>query len=165
MKKKPMPIGTAIALFIIGLFLGSIFTFGMHYWNGDVAREDCSEVNAGFVSYTCIKSNRRPTDIKEIQIDCENNSYFIDGVSITASLLDKLSTLDKHTKIKLLIHPNSKTILEFSTDSDKLITFDDTIEKLGNEKIGFYFLGLFMYFCAGISLVNILPRIIRIKKR
>ena len=165
MIKKSMPIRTAIVLFIISLFLGSIFTFGMHYWNKDVEREECIEVTTGFISYKCIKSNRRPTDVKEIRIDCENNSYFIDGVSVTASLLDKISMLDKHSEIKLLIHPNSNTILEFSTGSDQIILFDDTIEKLGKEKIGFLFLGLFMYFSAGVFLFNILPRITRRKKK
>ena len=36
MKRDPMPLGLAIFLLIAGLFLGSVFTFGMQYWNSEV---------------------------------------------------------------------------------------------------------------------------------
>lgn len=166
MKRDPMPLGIAIPLFIIGLFLGSIFTFGMYYWNAEIAREECAEIHTGFIAYSDIRSYKHPARTKEIMIACANNAnYDIDGVSITSSLLDKLSMLDEHEQITLLIHPNSNTILEFSTETETIIRFEDTIEKLGKEKIGFLFLGLFMYFCAGLSLYYILPQIAQMKRK
>ena len=153
MKRDPMPLGLAIFLLIAGLFLGSVFTFGMQYWNSEVTREDCTLIDTQFVSYKEIRQPKRPMEIKEIAVDCVNNErYFIDGVSINSDLRNSLSELSKHQKIRILIHPNSNTIVEFSTENGTILTFNETIHKLGGEATGFLFLGLFMYFCSLVGL-------------
>ena len=153
MKRTPIPLGLAIFLLIAGLFLGSVFTFGMQYWNSEVTREDCTLIDTQFVSYKEIRQPKRPMEIKEIAVDCVNNErYFIDGVSINSDLRNSLSELSKHQKIRLLIHPNSNTIVEFSTENGTILTFNGTIHKLGEEATGFLFLGLFMYFCSLLGL-------------
>ena len=153
MKRDPMPLGHAIFLLIAGLFLGSVFTFGMQYWNSEVTREDCTLIDTQFVSYKEIHQPKRPMEIKKIAVDCVNNErYFIDGVSINSDLRNSLSELSKHQKIYILIHPNSNTIVEFSTENGTILTFDETIHKLGGEATGFLFLGLFMYFCSLVGL-------------
>ena len=166
MKRDPMPLGMAIPLLLVGLILGSVFTFGMYYWNAEVTRAECTEVHTGFIAYTEIRSYKHPARTKEILITCENNArYDIDGTSITSPLLDKLSMLNEREQVTLLIHPNSNTILEFSTKRETIMTFEDTIEKLSKEKTGFLFLGLFMYFCAGLSLYYIVPQITQLKQK
>lgn len=153
MKRDPMPFGLAIFLLIAGLFLGSVFTFGMQYWNAEVTQEECTAVDTEFVSYQEIHQQKRPMEIKEIAVDCANGErYFIDGVSINSDLRNSLSKLSNQQRICLLIHPNSNTIVEFSTDNGKILTFDETISKLGGEATGFLFLGLFMYFCSFVGL-------------
>ena len=153
MKRDPMPLGLAIFLLIAGLFLGSVFTFGMQYWNSEVTREDCTLIDTQFVSYKEIRQPIRPMEIKEIAVDCVNNErYFIDGVSINSYLRNSLSELSKHQRIYLLIHPNSNTIVEFSTENGTILTFNETIHKLEGEATGFLFLGLFMYFCSLVGL-------------
>ena len=153
MKRDPMPLGLAIFLLIAGLFLGSVFTFGMQYWNSEVTREDCTLIDTQFVSYKEIRQPIRPMEIKEIAVDCVNNErYFIDGVSINSDLRNSLSELSKHQKIYILIHPNSNTIVEFSTENGTILTFNETIHKLEGEATGFLFLGLFMYFCSLVGL-------------
>ena len=153
MKKDPMSLGLAIFLLIAGLFLGSVFTFGMQYWNSNVTRDECTLIDTQFVSYKEIRQPKRPMEIKEIAVDCVNNErYFIDGASINSDLRNSLSELSKHQKIRLLIHPNSNTIVEFSTENGTILTFNETIKKLGGEATGFLFLGLFMYFCSLVGL-------------
>ncbi|MBO5868179.1 MAG: hypothetical protein J6Q54_04655, partial [Oscillospiraceae bacterium] len=58
----------------------------------------------------------------------------------------------KHQKICILSHPNSNTIVEFSTENGTILTFNETIHKLGEEATGFLFLGLFTYFCSLVGL-------------
>ena len=107
-----------------------------------------------------------PMEIKEMAVDCVNNErYFIDGVSINTDLRNALSELSKQQKISLLIHPNSNTIVEFSTENDKILAFNETICKLGGEATGFLFLGLFMYFCSFVGLYYIAFHIIKKRKR
>lgn len=84
MKKAPMPLGMAVTLLITGIFLGSIFSFGMQYWNEEVTREECTEIATSFLKY---KSIRQRGSIKEIAIDCaDSKRYFIDGVSVNTEL-------------------------------------------------------------------------------
>jgi predicted negative regulator of RcsB-dependent stress response len=44
MKKDPMPFWMAIALLVVGILLGSVFSFGMQYWNKEVTREECVKI-------------------------------------------------------------------------------------------------------------------------
>ena len=154
--------GLAIFLLIAGLLVGSIFTFGMQYWNEEVTQEECTVVDTAFISYKEIHQQKRPEKIKEIVIECVNGErYFIDGVSIDADLINSLSNLSKQQKIRLLIHPNSNRIVEFSTDNGRILTFEETIGKLGEEATGFLFLGLFMYFCSIVGLYYVVFHIKR----
>ena len=165
MKRDPMPLGLAIFLLIVGLFLGSVFTFGMQYWNSKVTREECTLLETKFISYKEIRKPKRPMEIKEIAIDCVNDErYFIDGVSINTDLRNALSELSEQQKISLLIHPNSNTIVEFATENGNILAFNETIRKLGGEATGFLFLGLFMYFCSLVGLYYIAFHIIEKRK-
>lgn len=163
MKRKPMPLRLAIFLLIAGLLLGSVFTFGMQYWNSEITREECALIDTQFVSYKEIRQPKHPLKIKEIAVDCVNDErYFVDGVSINSDLRNSLSELSNQQRIRLLIHPNSKTIVEFSTENGTILTFNETIRKLGGESEGFLFLGIFMYFC---SIVGLYYTVFHIMKR
>ncbi len=165
-RSDPVPFTAAVFLLVIGILLGSVFTFGSQYWNKKVSREACTLIDTDFVDYTELRHIANHTKIKEIAIDCSNGErYFIDGVSINDELRTQLSLLSAQENITLLIHPNSNTIVEFSSDNAVLLDFNDTIDKLDGEATGFIFLGLFMYFCALVGLYYTVYHIIRRKKR
>ena len=165
MRKDPMPLALAIGLLIVGVLLGSVFTFGMQYWNEEVTRESCTIVETRFLAYDEMRQPKRPIEIKEIAIDCaDGERYFIDGASINTDLRNKLSLLCVQEIITLLIHPNSNTIVEFTSESGILLIFDETINKLGMEAKEFTFLGIFMYFCAAVGLYYIATYCIRKNK-
>ena len=165
MKRDPIPLGLAIFLLIAGLLLGSVFTFGMQYWNAKVTREECSLIDTEFVSYKEKRQPKRPMEIKEIAVDCANGErYFIDGVSVNSDLRNSLSALSQRQEIHLLIHPNSNTIVEFSTENDTILTFHETIRKLSGEATGFLFPGLFMYICSLVGLYHIAFHLINMQK-
>ena len=150
MKKDPMSLGMAIALLVVGILLGSVFSFGMQHWNKEVTREECVKIQTQFLGY---KEDLRRGHIQQIIIDCANgNRYVIDGVSVNSKLLGYISKISPNENITLLIHPNSDTIVEFSTRYDTILMFSETIDKLGGEATGFLFLGAFMYFCSLIGL-------------
>ena len=44
MKKDPMPFPMAVVLLIVGLLLGTVFTFGQQYWNARVSPDECALV-------------------------------------------------------------------------------------------------------------------------
>lgn len=169
MKRKPMPIGLAMFLLTVGLLLGSVFTFGMQYWNAKAAYDDCKKIETQFLSYR--ESHRiglKPTHRKgqnELIIDCANGErYFIDGECNNAQLRSALSKLTPNENISLRLHPNQNKIVEFSTETAKILHFDDTMQKLGSEATGFFYLGIFMYLCALLGLYYVIWHAIKRRK-
>ena len=154
----------AIFFLIGGLLLGTVFTFGMALWNEEIPRESCKRVETEFLDY---HENRSRHRIREILIDCSNGErYSIDGVSINGELKNALENLSEGERIRLLIHPNSDTILEFSCNEGLILEFKDTIKKLGQEKNGFGIWGGFMYLLALVGLYHIAAeKIFKKKKR
>ncbi len=152
MRKDPMPFGSAVVLLIVGVLLGTVFTFGQQYWNARVSPEECIAVETQFLDYREIRKGKSVT-IKEIAIDCANGErYFIDGVSVNEWVRDALAFFSPGDEVRLLIHPNRSTIVEFTTQSRVILEFDDTMEKLRGEANGFLGLGIFMYFSAAVGL-------------
>lgn len=165
-QSDPMPLKLAVFMLVSGILLGSVFTFGMQYWNEPVARESCTVVHTQFLAYDEIWHYKPTARVVEIAIDCaDGNRYFIDGVSIHTDLRNKLALLSEHESITLLLHPNSSVIVEFSSGNGDLFTFEDTIQKLDGEASGFLFLGFFMYVCALVGLYYVVGHRIRKKKK
>lgn len=154
--KKSITKGEAWLLLIIGLILGSIFTFGMKYWNAPISKEEALQIQPTFDSYVEQKSKG---DVQEILVrftDYEQLS--IDGSCISSALMEKLSSIAPGTKLSLLVHPNSSTILDMRVGDDRLLSFDQTTQKLSDEASGFFFLGLFCYAGAIRGLVGLLAK-------
>ena len=152
----------AIFLLFAGLFLGTIFTFGMRYWHAPVSREDCTQVNTEFVSF---RERTRRGSIQLIYIDCANGQrYELDGACISQPVLEGVENLQTQEPITLLIHPNSDTILEFSCESGTLMAFDDAAQRVAGDTLLFTVLGILMY-AAALGGLYALIRQWRKKKR
>lgn len=162
-KNESLSLGQSVLLLVIGVFLGCVFTFGMQYWNQEVTRDSCTIVETQFMDYHIIEGRR---GIREVAVDCvDSERYFIDGVLVNSELRNNLSQLMTNDEITLLIHPTSNSVVEFSANNLTLIKFDEAIDKLGNEATAFLYLGVFMYLCALLGLVNVLLNIVKIKKQ
>ena len=162
-KNESLSLGQSVLLLVIGVFLGCIFTFGMQYWNQEVTRDNCTIVETQFIDYRITK-NRSAN--REVVLNCSDSKrYFIDGELINSELKNNLSRLKTNDEITLLIHPTSNSVVEFSAGDVTLINFYEAINKLGNEATSFLYLGVFMYLCALLGLVNIILNIVKIKKQ
>ena len=76
-------------------------------------------------------------------------------------LLSILPKLSKNQNITLLLHPNSDVIVEFITEDEDILVFEDTIDILDFDRKGFLFLGIFMYVCALTGLYYIVKICVR----
>ena len=155
--KGPITLNKAIILFVIGIILGTVFTFGMSFWNEKVVREDCTEVRTQLVSYEIIEELMRPGRNRGIDLYCANGeTYYIDSSSVNKELKESIKAIQKNDPIELLIHPNSNTVVEFFAPNGYLLEFDDTMSMLTYEKNGFFFLGIFAYLLAVTGLYYII---------
>lgn len=145
--------GEAIFLLIAGLILGTVFTFGMRYWNAPVTREEAVQKTATFFSY---EKQYRKGRIRGIEVrfaDCEQLE--IDRTCITEEMLDKLDNLKTGTVVAMLVHPNSDTILELNTEKMQVLNFEDSVKRLTSEVTGFTCLGIFCYIMAVLGLLGL----------
>ena len=146
-------------LIIIGGFIGTVFTFGMHYWNAPIAPEDAQAVTAVYASYeldygvnTSRKGRGGSNSLNQIYLHfADHERLSIDSACVDAQLMSSLSTLQAGTTVDLLVHPNSDNVLSMHADSTELLNFTAAVDALSSEATGFLFLGLLMYLGAAIG--------------
>ncbi|MBQ7160552.1 MAG: hypothetical protein IJR90_02470 [Clostridia bacterium] len=139
----------AVILLAVGLVLGTVFTFGVKYWNKGISVNETIKVTGTYQSYH-IRSGYeglvREKSGKEITVcfsDIENK--FVDSSCNTDALREKLRSVTPGTKVEMLIHPNSPTIMEMRADGTEILSFEDASRAMASSSAGFMLLGLFLY--------------------
>ena len=154
--KRPMAKGEAWFLLIAGFIMGTVFTFGMQYWNAPVTKEESIHATAIYESYATQRERGR---VKEIIVRFKDHEQlYIDGACINDMLLNSIDNLVPGIELSMIVHPNSNTILELHADNQVLLEFQNTSEKLTGEATGFMGLGLFCYVLSVCGLISLLFR-------
>lgn len=143
---KKMTKSEAIFLLIAGMIMGTVFTFGMKYWNTPIAQNEAQQVTATFSS---AKETMRRGHVQEIIVRFEDHEQlYIDGVCIDNELCDSVSEIMPGTVIEMIVHPNANTILEMKAGTTRLLEFHDSVQKLASEASESMYLGIFCYIMA-----------------
>ena len=154
--KRPMAKGEAWFLLIAGFIMGTVFTFGMQYWNAPVTKEESIHATAIYESYATQREQGR---VKEIIVRFKDHEQlYIDGACINDMLLNSIDNLVPGIELSMIVHPNSNTIMELHADNQVLLEFQNTSEKLTGEATGFMGLGLFCYVLSAYGLISLLFR-------
>lgn len=156
-RKRKMSTAEAYILLIIGLIMGTVFTFGEWYWNAPVEIEDGVSVTASFLEYDIWYGKRR--NIQEIKVIFSDYDHLcIDGSCVNPTLLQNLQMLNKGEEIQLIVHPNSDTILQMTSENKTILSFEETQDILSHERNGFSILGILMYASAAYALILLLGK-------
>ena len=151
---KDMTEGEKIVESIFGLVLGTIFIFGMGHWNAPVTRAEARDVTATFSSF---QESRKRGEVREIILRFDDHEQmYIDRLCIDEALCGEIEALAPHTVVRLLVHPNSNTILEMTVGETTLLNLEESVEKLSGEVYGFRALGCVCYVLAIGGLVQII---------
>lgn len=152
--RRSMTKAEAWFLLVAGLIMGTVFTFGMRYWNAPVTREEAVHTTAVYGSYATQQEQGR---VKEIILRFEGlQQLYIDGACIDDELLENIAALAPGTELSMIVHPNSNKVLELRTGALELLGFESTSEKLTGEANGFMGLGLFCYALSVCGLTGLL---------
>lgn len=137
----------ALLLALICLFIGTVFTVGMQYWNKSVKPQDCERVSTQFVSYEKnYGRGKNSHHLHEIDIKCaDGREYTIDGSCLSKEVISKVSALKKGDNITLLLHPKGDQIIEFCVNNSIIMEFDESMSRLRVESNGFFIFGIFLY--------------------
>jgi hypothetical protein len=155
------PKGVSIFLMIVGLLLGSVFSFGNLYWSKTISRDEAVSVTAEFASY---KVHYRKGQSRNVVIYFSDYKLLdIDTYCATDEVIDNVASLTPGAKVEMLVHPNSDIILEMKTKDKSILTFNDSMTKLKHGRTGYLFISGFMYLCFGYGLFSLLHGIIHDK--
>lgn len=169
---KRMDSGEAVALVVLGLFLGTVFIFGMRYWNQPIARDEGIYVEAAFSGYREKAGHDRArlrlgsstvitgsgSAIPIILEFSNHENLEIDGSCVNDALRAQLQTIVPGTILSCIVHPNSNTVMEIVSEGRLLMDFDDTASRLSSEQQGFFVFGIVMYVAALYGLLNLPTR-------
>ncbi len=170
--RKPMDSGEAFALLMLGVLLGTVFTFGMRYWNRPIQRAEALMVEAVFSDYreeaghgkSRLKLGKSAVvtgggaAVPIVLEFADHEPLTIDGSCVTGALLTALQSLESGEKLSCLVHPNGGAVMEIAAQDGVLLAFDDAAARLTGEQRGFMILGLILYAAALYGLLNLLPR-------
>lgn len=154
---EKIPKKVAWLLLIGGIIIGTVFSFGMHYWESPVTREEAVYVEAVFSSYEKVYGRNR--SLNEIEVSFQDHdSLYIDGSCCSQTVLDKMDELKQGSVLCMYVHPNSSTLLEVQDGNNSILMFSDAIENLSSEVSAFLYLGIFMYLSAVYSLIKLIRK-------
>ena len=163
-----MPNIEALFLLVVGLFIGTVFTVGMSYWNAPLERDDAQEVTATYSSYHIdygYGRNRRYIHEVELQFT-DHDELRIEGSCISEEVKNAIKELPVGAELDMLLHPNSSSIVELKHGEKTILPFEEAVKDLGVERIGFLILGILLYLCAACGAFVLLKRwILKVKNQ
>ena len=161
-KSEPWSLSMGIFMLTVGFVLGSIFIFGEFHWHSAVDREDCRVIHTSFVSYRERSSMKHPFDALSITVCCaDRKEYTIDGSLCSNSLAKEISQIGAGEELTFMLHPNSDTVLGLAAGDRALLPFRPSMDVVEGEVTGFFFLGMFMYFCGAMGLSSVIWRLVK----
>ena len=151
---KDLTEGEKIVESIFGLILGTFFIFGIGHWNAPVTRAEARDITATFSSF---QESKKRGEVREIILRFDDHEQlYIDRLCIDEALCSKIEALAPHTVVRLLVHPNSDTVLEMTAGETTLLNLEESVEKLSGEAVGFRALGCVCYVLAIGGLVQVI---------
>ena len=158
MHSERIPKSVAWFLLVVGVVLGTVFTFGMRYWNSSVTKDKAIFTEAEFSSYEIIYGRRHST-VKEVKlIFNDREPLFIDGACCNQEVLDKLDTVISGTELQMYLHPNGGELLDIRNNGISILRFDDAVDAVSSEASAFFILGVFMYLIAAAALIKLIRK-------
>ncbi|HAS37662.1 MAG TPA: hypothetical protein DCS04_03480 [Ruminococcaceae bacterium] len=136
---------------ITGLIVGTVFTFGMQYWNSPITKNEAMYTETVFFSYEEVYKNG---SINELIIHFENyDNLSIHNTCCSQQVIDGIHSLKQGDKLKIYYHPKSGNIMELLCNEKVILQFEDASQRLSRDRQGFTALGIFMYAAAVFGVV------------
>lgn len=130
---------------VLGIILGLCFIL-MEGDNRPIAREDAISYSGAFAYYDADLENYR-------EIHFEDGSYHhVYPHTESVEFREKMESLEKGTKLHLLINPNNDYVAEVRTDTEELLNFDKSQRAIDEYDNGYVGIGIFAC-VAGLILI------------
>jgi len=119
-------------LLIIFLLIGVIFILDALIMNPPVELSEALRTEAHYESYKALKGKY---DISSFYLHFEDHKKLeLLKDSVSDSLIRHLNALNPGTKLTLLLHPHSNTVLSIHSESLEILSFDSTFRILAAQQ-------------------------------
>lgn len=147
--------GALILLICMAVLIATIFV--LQPVNNRIVPE--SEAVALAVTFSGCDPSYRRGQIKYIDLVFEDyEELTVDGCCSNSDLVERLAAVPAGTQIHLLLHPQSKNVLQINVNNEILLEFVDAQNRIWREAIAFAVLGLLLYVAAAGLLVGMIRK-------
>ena len=151
-KSEPMNRWIALVMALISIFMGTAFSSTL-YFNQPIDREDATELTCTYKDFTGYDRSRGGfTPIKLIFSD--GSAQHIDPSCVNEKIFETIKGITPGTKFKMLVDPKNDHVLELVVNDEVIFDFEYAQEELERDGVGFFYLGLVMYGCAILFIVQ-----------
>ena len=155
MKQHVLPTKAAVGMLLFGLLIGTYFSVVIPLSQRPLAMEDAKPVSAAVQQVNGNyrqKINPVRRRISSISISFQDHEPLrLESPLASESLLETLSAYPEGTIFDMLLYPDSDRIMALGIEGEAIISFDESLEKMQGDSIGFVCIGLMMYSCAGYA--------------
>ena len=137
-----------LAMVFICLWVGSVMTFGIQWWQGCVGRNEAIPAEAVFQSCELLSAGKGGREIRLSFRDYRPQT--IARCCLNRSIENQIASLKEGTRLRMLLHPRSDTVLELAAGEQTILTFGHSMRSLRRLNAGYATIGVFMYACAAL---------------
>ena len=130
MKSKPAVLVVAIA----GILLGLFFIFSQNA-NAPIPRSEAVSYSGEFEEYE-VWRNYRTIHFKD------GSTYEVYAHTETQDFQNMMKSLEKGTKLYLLVNPNNDCVVEIKTDTEELLNFETSQAEIDSYDNGYIAIGI-----------------------
>ena len=134
-----------IMLTVLFLFTGTVFV-QQPISNHKVEIQEATSVSGVYID---LRPYYSKSALNDIDLHFAYETYTIDGSCTDYSLLEALQQIPMGTKMSLLLHPISRSVLQIEAEGEQYLAFSAAQEKLWRESLFFGVLGVFIYAVSG----------------
>ena len=130
MKSKPAVLSVAIA----GILLGLFFVFSQNA-NTPIPRSEAVSYSGEFEEYE-VWRNYRTIHFKD------GSSYAVYAHTETQAFQNMMKSLEKGTRLYILVNPNNDCVIEIKTDTEELLNFETSQAEIDSYDNGYIAIGI-----------------------
>lgn len=141
MESKPV----VFTMAILGILIGIFFIVSQND-NKPISRSEAVAYSGTFEKYDITGKNHREICLQD------GTSYWVYPHTETQAFRTKMNSLEKGTKLYILVNPNNDYVAEIKTDTEELLNFEISQKEIDSYDNGYIILGI-VACLAGVFLI------------
>ena len=137
-----------LVIAIVGIILGLFFIISQNA-NTPIPRSEAVSYSGEFKEYE-VQHNYETIYFKD------GSSYNVYPHTTTRAFRDTMMSLEKYTKLYILVNPNNDCVVEIKTDTEELLNFETSQKEIDSYDNGYIVIGIIACFFGVFLIVYVI---------